>query len=319
MEWLTVIKDAIEYMEQNLLTVTGPEEVAKHVHISTIYLQRGFQVLTGYTLGEYIRNRRLFEAGLKLTQTDEKVIDIALEYGYETPESFTKAFTRFHGTTPIEVRRDRSKMQLFLPLHVSVKIQGGSKMNYTVEKTEAFTVIGFERLFSFETSYKEIPDFWAEMYKIHAPNILAGKGPKTEVEHAIMENYIGEFGVCIEDAPAPGKFRYMIAGPYQGGKVPQGMKLYTVPANMWAKFACVAEREHQGLERVAARQQGVRPCRQVQHRVVFRRRRPGQHRLRVRYLDPRYPKKVKSYHAIRKLPCRCAKRQGISYFMSVPG
>ena len=112
-------------------------------------------------------------------------------------------------------------------------------MNYTVEKTEAFTVIGFERLFSFETSYKEIPDFWTEMYKIHAPNILAGKGPKTEVEHAIMENYIGEFGVCIEDAPAPGKFRYMIAGPYQGGKVPQGMKLYTVPANMWAKFACV--------------------------------------------------------------------------------
>ena len=160
MEWLTVIKDAIEYMEQNLLTVTGPEEVAKHAHISTIYLQRGFQVLTGYTLGEYIRNRRLFEAGLKLTQTDEKVIDIALEYGYETPESFTKAFTRFHGTTPIEVRRDRSKMQLFLPLHVSIKIQGGSKMNYTVEKTEAFTVIGFERLFSFETSYKEIPDFW---------------------------------------------------------------------------------------------------------------------------------------------------------------
>ena len=63
-------------------------------------------------------------------------------------------------------------------------------MNYTVEKTEAFTVIGFERLFSFETSYKEIPDFWTEMYKIHAPNILAGKGPKTEVEHAIMENYI---------------------------------------------------------------------------------------------------------------------------------
>ena len=107
MEWLTVIKDAIEYMEQNLLTVTGPEEVAKHAHISTIYLQRGFQVLTGYTLGEYIRNRRLFEAGLKLTQTDEKVIDIALEYGYETPESFTKAFTRFHGTTPIEVRRNR--------------------------------------------------------------------------------------------------------------------------------------------------------------------------------------------------------------------
>lgn len=326
MEWLTVIKDAIEYMEQNLLTVTGPEEVAKHAHISTIYLQRGFQVLTGYTLGEYIRNRRLFEAGLKLTQTDEKVIDIALEYGYETPESFTKAFTRFHGTTPIEVRRDRSKMQLFLPLHVSIKIQGGSKMNYTVEKTEAFTVIGFERLFSFETSYKEIPDFWTEMYKIHAPNILAGKGPKTEVEHAIMENYIGEFGVCIEDAPAPGKFRYMIAGPYQGGKVPQGMKLYTRARKHVGKIRVRrhtaerhAEREHQDLERVAARQQGVRPCRQVQHRVVFRRRRPEQHRLRVRYLDPPYPEKVKSYHAIRKLPCRCAKRQGISYFMSVPG
>ena len=242
MEWLTIIKDAIEYMEQNLLTVTGPEEVAKHVHISTIYLQRGFQVLTGYTLGEYIRNRRLFEAGLKLTQTDEKVVDIALEYGYETPESFTKAFTRFHGTTPIEVRRDRSKMQLFLPLHVSIKIQGGSKMNYTVEKTEAFTLIGFERLFSFETSYKEIPDFWTEMYKIHAPNILAGKGPKTEVEHAGHE-------ALHRARKHMGKIR---------------VRRHAAERH--------AEREHQDLERVAARQQGVRPCRQVQHRVVFRRR-----------------------------------------------
>ena len=209
MEWLTVIKDAIEYMEQNLLTVTGPEEVAKHVHISTIYLQRGFQVLTGYTLGEYIRNRRLFEAGLKLTQTDEKVIDIALEYGYETPESFTKAFTRFHGTTPIEVRRDRSKMQLFLPLHVSIKIQGGSKMNYTVEKTEAFTVIGFISGWQGAAGHEALHRARKHMGKIRVRR------------HAAERH---------------------------------------------------AEREHQDLERVAARQQGVRPCRQVQHRVVFRRR-----------------------------------------------
>ena len=58
-------------------------------------------------MAEYIRNRRLYMAALELKDSDKKVIDVALEYGYETPESFTKAFTRFHGASPSEIKQDR--------------------------------------------------------------------------------------------------------------------------------------------------------------------------------------------------------------------
>ncbi|WP_163194081.1 helix-turn-helix transcriptional regulator [Clostridium thermarum] len=124
MEWITAIKKAIKYMEDELLTVKGPEEVADHVHISSMYLQRGFQIMTGFTIGEYIRNRRLYLAAMELVNTGDKIIDVALKYGYETPESFTKAFTRFHNATPTEVRKNRAAVKTFLPLRVSIVIQG---------------------------------------------------------------------------------------------------------------------------------------------------------------------------------------------------
>ncbi len=99
MEWMTAIRESIRYMEENLMTVSGPAEIAAHVCMSEMYLQRGFQVITGLTLGEYVRNRRLYLSALDLISTDDKVIDISLKYGYETPESFTKAFGRFHDAT----------------------------------------------------------------------------------------------------------------------------------------------------------------------------------------------------------------------------
>ena len=91
MEWYTAIRSAIDYMEKNLNTVTGTEEVADSVHMSAMYLQRGFQIVTGYGIGEYLRNRRLYQAALRLSDSDYKVIDAALDSGYETPESFSKS------------------------------------------------------------------------------------------------------------------------------------------------------------------------------------------------------------------------------------
>ena len=57
--------------------------------------------MTGYSVSEYIRNRKLYLAALELKKADRKVIDVALDYGYDTPDSFAKAFTRFHGISPI--------------------------------------------------------------------------------------------------------------------------------------------------------------------------------------------------------------------------
>ncbi len=239
MEWLSCIKSAIDYMENNLLTVKSPEDVAGYLNVSTLYLQKGFQIITGYNIGEYIRNRRLYLAAVQLAESREKIIDVALEYGYETPESFTKAFTRFHGATPSEIRKDRTRIKTFLPLRVHIIVQGGYDMDFVVEKMAAFQVIGFSREFLFDTSYAEIPKFWDEMSEKYGKNLLVGNAPANELEQAVYDNRIGEFGICIDDIGKDGKFRYMIAGRYVGGNVPEGMKLYEIPATLWAKFKCV--------------------------------------------------------------------------------
>ena len=97
MEWLACIRQAIGYMEDHLTDGIDLEDVAGAVHLSPFFLQRGFSLMTGVGVGEYLRSRRLYEAALALKSGGEKVIDVALRYGYETPESFTKAFARFHG------------------------------------------------------------------------------------------------------------------------------------------------------------------------------------------------------------------------------
>ena len=105
MEWIQSISEAINYIEENLTEELSVEQIAKEVHISPFYFQKGFSMLCGYTVSEYIRLRRLALAGSELISTDRKIIDIALKYGYDSPDSFTKAFTRFHGVTPTTVRK----------------------------------------------------------------------------------------------------------------------------------------------------------------------------------------------------------------------
>ncbi|MDD4070548.1 MAG: AraC family transcriptional regulator [Candidatus Izemoplasmatales bacterium] len=239
MEWITTIKEVIAYIEDDLLTIKGPKEVAKHVHISQMYLQQGFHIMTGFTIGEYIRNRRLYLSAIDLVNNEVKVIDTAYKYGYDTPESFTKAFTRFHGVTPSKVKRDRRLVKTFLPLRINIIIQGGNSMEYTIEKINSFKVIGFSREFSYETSYREIPSFWSEIFKKYEENLCGGKEPVNEIEKAVFDNRIGEFGICIDDIEKDGYFRYMIAGGYRGGSIPEGMEVYELAEQEWAKFKCI--------------------------------------------------------------------------------
>ena len=81
--------------------------------MSSYHFHRTFSLMTGITAIEYIRNRRLSMAGQELSISGSKVIDIALKYSYESPESFTKAFTRFHGITPNVARRVGVKIKIF--------------------------------------------------------------------------------------------------------------------------------------------------------------------------------------------------------------
>ena len=237
MEWLTGIRTAIDYIEEHLEDDISAQDVADRVFMSPFFLQRGFSLMTGYGIGEYIRNRRLYQAALDLKETDDRVIDIAVRYCYDTPESFAKAFSRFHGATPSQVRAG-AYINVFLPLRINVNIQGGDQMDFKIAPMFPFTLIGFQKIFENETSYEEIPKYWDEICEKYANNVYAGNEPANPYEKALVDNCIGEYGVCIDDI-GEGKFRYLIAGKYTGGEVPEGMVLYEFPRGEWAVFNCL--------------------------------------------------------------------------------
>ena len=107
-----------------------------------------FGLLCGYTLGEYIRNRRLTLAGGELASGDVKVIDTALKYGYDNPDSFARAFTRFHGVTPSQARREGAKLNSFSRLSLKLSLEGGSIMEYRIEEKQELRLTGYKRRFT---------------------------------------------------------------------------------------------------------------------------------------------------------------------------
>ena len=153
MNWIVVIQQAIDYIEDNLTETIDYEEIAKMSYSSSYHFQRIFSILCGYTLGEYIRNRRLTLAGKELATTNIKVIDVALKYGYESPDSFAKAFQKFHGILPSQARSNGSDLKSFSRLVLKFSLEGGSTMedgttiNYKIKTKPAISLIGYKRRF----------------------------------------------------------------------------------------------------------------------------------------------------------------------------
>ena len=111
-------------------------------------------------------------------------------------------------------------------------------MDFKIAPMFPFKVIGFQKIFDNETAYTEIPKFWDEICEKFAYNVYAGNAPANPYEQALVDNCIGEYGVCIDDIGG-GKFRYLVAGKYTGGDVPEGMVVYEFPRSDWAVFDCV--------------------------------------------------------------------------------
>ena len=158
MDWITGIQNAINYMEEHLTEELDYEKIAKESFSSPFHFQRVFSILCGYTLGEYIRNRRLTLAGIELASTRNKVIDVAYKYGYETPESFTKAFQKFHGITPSQARGSGATLRSFSRLSIIVSLEGGSMMDYKIEEKPALLLTGYKRRFTGSPNDKQEQD-----------------------------------------------------------------------------------------------------------------------------------------------------------------
>ena len=232
MDWITGIQNAINYIEEHQTEEIDYEIVAKEASCSSFYLQRIFSILCGMTLGDYIRNRRLTLAGNELSAADDKVIDIALKYGYESPESFTRAFSRFHGVTPSKAKKDGSKLKSFSRLSVKITLSGGNIMDYKIIEKNAFDIIEKVEAHTVENSEnaKSIPDFWM---RSHNDGTV-----KTLLDTTTDRTYI--FGVCYGNLPENAKtFDYSIAAKCDNNTVvPEGFRKNTIPARTWAVFEC---------------------------------------------------------------------------------
>lgn len=222
MEWIDAISEAVGYIEENITEELPIDKIAMHVNISPFYFQKGFSLLCGFTVSEYIRKRRLTLAGTDIACTNQRVLDVALKYGYDSADSFTKAFTRFHGETPYNVRKNAAVLKSFAPLKIKFSLEGGYLMEYKVVQKDSFTVIGSQKTFSYETGKIECPKFWDEHY-------ASGKG----------KTVCGMYGISIDEKMNGETFEYLIADNYNPKQdVPEGFVTRVIPAFTWAVFPC---------------------------------------------------------------------------------
>lgn len=228
MEWAECISKAVGYIEDNLTEKLTIQNIAKQALVSPFYFQKGFAMLCGFTVSEYIKKRRLALAGGEILSTNEKIIDIALKYGYDSPDSFTKAFIRFHGATPASVRKGETMIKSFASLKIKLTLEGGYTMDYKIVKKDQFTLVGVSKVFSYDEAAAEIPKLWAWYHQ-------AGKAD------AVCSVY----GVSIDENMDGNQFEYLIADNYNPIKEMTGdFVTRIIPKHTWAVFACKGPNPH---------------------------------------------------------------------------
>lgn len=231
MDWITGISKAIDYIEEHITEPTDYARAAKEACSSLFNFQRVFALLCGYTLGDYVRMRRLTLAGEELLSTDAKVIDVALKYGYDSPESFSRAFTRFHGVSPSAVRKGAA-IRSFSRICVKLILTGGSIMEYRIEKKQAAKVICRRREFTKpgdDYTNREIPEFWNECGRDGSIQKLCGYIKDSA-------QFKGLLGVCFSTEMTDSGFPYGIGAEYDGESDPQDFEIVEIPAYTYAVF-----------------------------------------------------------------------------------
>ncbi|WP_455716893.1 AraC family transcriptional regulator [Anaerosporobacter sp.] len=157
------MKNAIDYIEDNLDAEIEYERIAQIALCSQYHFQRMFTFLIGVPLSEYIRRRRLTLAAFDLQNSNEKVIDLALKYGYNSPDSFSRAFMAMHEVTPSKAREKGISLKAYPRVTFSLSIKGVVEMNYRIEKKDSFVVVGVKQRFSHVDGLGEnIGKMWSE-------------------------------------------------------------------------------------------------------------------------------------------------------------
>lgn len=229
MEWLKRMMDAVEYMEKHMEEPMEVNEIARVACSSAFHFQRMFHMLTGNTVAEYIRKRKLTLAAQELAATKAKVLDIALKYGYDTPESFSKAFRRVHGISPSAARGQGVKLKAHPPISFHLSLKGDKEMDYKIIEKAAFKAVGKGIRVSTRDgeNLKRIPKFWEECHQ----NGLCEKICSVSKKAPLL-------GICVNDFENE-QFTYMIAVEKPEGFASDNLSEIEVPALTWAVFESV--------------------------------------------------------------------------------
>lgn len=182
----------IDYIETVLEDEIDEKKITHLSGYSYAMFSRLFSILTETTLSEYLRGRKLTEAAIALRDTDEKVIDIAFRFGYESSDSFGTAFKNFHGFTPSEVRNGKP-FKLISRIQLALTVKGGRSMNVTIQKKGSFTVAGFNEE---NINSSLCPEVWNKLYEKYSQEELASLGDGESV------------GIC-HDVESPNVINYM--------------------------------------------------------------------------------------------------------------
>lgn len=209
MDMITTMERVLRYLEDHLNEEVDYHEVAREVHYSAFHLHRVFSLLTGLSMTQYVRNRRLSEAAIDLQTTSRSVMDIALAYCYDSPEGFQKAFQRFHGVNPSAVRHHGANVSCYHPLQLHLTYQGGQSMTHRLVPQEPFQLLVVSRTFANDIigddDNTDIATFWQECLQDGTVNHLQKLTGTQDL-----------FSPCASVSDESKTFRYGIGCRYEG-------------------------------------------------------------------------------------------------------
>ena len=226
MEWLKKLNAAIDYIESNLDNDISFDEAARIACCSTFYFQRVFTYVSGISLSEYIRRRRMTQAAFELQRTDMKVLDVALKYGYASPTSFNRAFQSVHGVSPAAARNIGSTLNAYPAIRFSIKVTGENVMSYHIAEKGPMRMAGIRIPLSadMDENQKNIPRFWQSVVNGSLFSEICGLSNQSPE---------GILGVSVYESPK--SFFYYIAAATDA-PAPDGMSTFEIPAATWAIF-----------------------------------------------------------------------------------
>ena len=229
MTWYERMNKAIDYIEENLCSDIDFEKIAKIVCQSPVSFQRTFSIVTDISVFEYIRRRKMTLAAFDMQNSNEKVIDTAFKYGYESPEAFARAFKEIHGASPSNARKYGLPLKAFPRIAFLLSIKGDAVMEYRIESKEAFSVYGIEGVFTTDDgkNLKDIPMFWQECME---------DGRFDKLVKSTNESLSRIHALCDYRKTGGNTFPYMLFAYRSIGCDTDGFTQVEVPAATWAIF-----------------------------------------------------------------------------------